>query len=67
MIIYNTGKNFISKKFKQYIVNIGTIIKNILVKAYNLIGIVKRYYSPLRRIYHIITFKIPGINKNIVL
>ena len=45
----------------------GTTIKNILVKPYNLIGIVECYYSPLRHIYHIITFKILGINKNIVL
>ena len=48
-------------------VNIGTIIKSILVKAYNLISIVKRYYSLLWRIYHIITFKILEINKNIIL
>ena len=47
MIIYNIGKNFISKKFKQYAVNMGTIIKSILIKAYNLIDIVKRYHSPL--------------------
>ena len=47
MIIYNIKKNFISKKFKQYIVNRGTIIKNILVKAHNLINIVERYYGPL--------------------
>ena len=48
-------------------VNIGTIIKSILVKAYNSIGIVERYYSPLRRIYYIITSKILGINKDIAL
>ena len=47
MIIYNTENNFISKKFKQYTVNIGTTIKSIPVKAYNLISIVERYHSPL--------------------
>ena len=47
--------------------NINTIIKNIPVKVYNLIGIVKYYYSLLRRIYHIIIFEILKINKNIVL
>ena len=26
-------------------------IKGVLVKAYNLFGIVKRYYRPLRRVY----------------
>ena len=45
----------------------GTIIKSLPVKAYNLISIVKRYYSPLQRIYHIITSKILEINKDIVL
>ena len=47
MIIYNIGKNFISKEFKQYAVNMGTTIKSILVEAYNLISIVERYYGPL--------------------
>jgi len=46
MIAYNTEKNFISKEFKQYIVNIGTTIKSVPVKAYNLIGIVERYHGP---------------------
>ena len=67
MIIYNIGKNFISKKFKQYAVNIGTTIKNILVKAYNLISIVERYYGLLQCIYYIIISKIPGIDKDIIL
>ena len=47
MIVYNIKKNFINREFKQYIVNIGTIIKSILVEAYNLINIVECYYSPL--------------------
>ena len=67
MIIYNIKKNFISKKFKQYAVNINTTIKSILVEAHNLINIVECYYGPLQHIYHIITFKILGINKDIIL
>ena len=67
MIIYNISKNFISKEFKQYAANIGIIIKSIPVKAYNLISIVKCYYSFLQCIYHIITSKISGINKEMVL
>ena len=47
MIIYNIKKNFISKEFKQYVVNIGIIIKSILVKAHNLINIVECYYGLL--------------------
>ena len=47
IIIHNVGKNFISREFKQYVVNIGTIIKSVPVEAYNLIGIVERYHGPL--------------------
>ena len=47
MIAYNIEKNFISKEFKQYMVNIGITIKSIPVEAYNLISIVECYYSPL--------------------
>jgi len=45
----------------------GTTIKSVLVKAYNLISIVECYYGPLWRIYYIITSKILGINKDIAL
>jgi len=47
VIAHNIGKNFISREFKQYAVNIGTTIKSVPVKAYNLISIVERYYGPL--------------------
>ena len=67
IITYNIGKNFISKEFKEYIIIIGIITKGVLVKAYNLIGIVERYYSPLRRAYQIIMVKIPNINKDVAL
>jgi len=45
----------------------GIITKGVLVKAYNLIGIVKRYYSPLQRVYQIITVEILNINKDAAL
>ena len=63
LITYNAGKNFISKEFKQYATIIGISTKGVLVKVYNSIRIVKRYYSPLRRAYQIIITKIPKINK----
>ena len=47
LITSNIGKNFISKKFKKYINTIDIYIKAVLVKAYNSIGIIKQYYSPL--------------------
>ena len=41
LLIYNIGKNFISKKFKQYVNTISINIKGVLIKAYNSINIVK--------------------------
>ena len=45
----------------------GTKIKIILIKAYNSIGIIECYYSPIRRTYLIITAEVDGINKNTIL
>ena len=59
------GKNFISQEFNQYTAVIGTRIKIISIKAYNLVGIVKRYYSLIRRVYLIIIAEIPDINRDI--
>jgi hypothetical protein len=39
----------------------------VLVKAYNSINIVERYYSLIRYVYQIIVFEIPELNKNIAL
>ena len=51
LLIYNIGKNFISKEFKQYIDTIGINIKRVLVKAHNSINIVKQYHKLLQYIY----------------
>jgi hypothetical protein len=37
------------------------------VKTYNLVKMVERYYSLLRRIYHIIIAELLDINKDIAL
>ena len=67
MIAHDAGKNFISREFKQYAVNMGTITKSMPVEAHNSIGMVERYHGPLRHIYHIITSEIPGIDKDMAL
>ena len=51
LIISDIGKNFINKEFKEYINTMGIYIKPVLVKAYNSISIVKRYYSLLQQVY----------------
>jgi len=48
-------------------VNVGTKVKIVPVEAYNSVGIVERYYSPVYRVYQIITSKVPSINKDVVL
>jgi len=67
IIIYNVGKNFISKKFKQYATILGIAIRSVPIKAHNLVKIVECYYSPLCCIYYIIIIELPDINKDIAL
>ena len=67
IITYNIGKNFVSKEFKQYAIIFGIVIRSVPIKAHNLVGMVERYYSPLRRIYYIITAELLDISKDIAL
>jgi hypothetical protein len=69
MVVYNTGKNFIFIEFRQLANLIAIKIKEVLVKAYNSISLVKRYYAPLQYIYKIIQNKLKGkyINKEMIL
>ena len=66
-ITADAGKNFISREFDQYTTTIGTKVKIVPVKAYNSVGIVERYYGPIRRAYSIIIAKIPDISKDMAL
>ena len=47
MVIYNTKKNFTFIEFRQLTNLIAIKIKEVLVEAYNSVGLVKRYYTPL--------------------
>ena len=67
LITSNIGKNFVSKEFKEYVNTIGIYIKAVPVEAYNSIGMVERYYSPLRRVYQIIVVELPKINRDVAL
>ena len=69
MVIYNTKRNFISIKFKQLANLMAIKIKEVLVEAYNNIGLVKRYHAPLQCAYEIIQDKLKGkhIDKEIIL
>jgi len=67
IITHNISKNFISKEFKQYATIFGIVIRSVSIKAHNLVGMVKRYHSPLRCIYYIITAELLDISKDIAL
>jgi hypothetical protein len=54
MMVYNAEKNFASTEFRQLANSIAIEIKEMLVKAYNSVGQVERYYTPLRHAYEII-------------
>ncbi len=47
IVVYNIKKNFIFIEFKQLINLMAIKIKEVLVEAYNSVGLVKRYYVPL--------------------
>jgi hypothetical protein len=47
LIINDIGKNFVSRKFKEYANIISIRTKAVLVETYNSISIIKRYYSLL--------------------
>jgi hypothetical protein len=51
LITSDAGKNFISKEFREYATTIGIRTKAVPVEAHNSIGMVEKYYRPLRRIY----------------
>ena len=69
MVIYNTRKNFIFIEFKQLANLIAIKLKEVLVEAYNSVGLVRRYYIPLQYTYKIIQNKLKGryIDKEIIL
>jgi hypothetical protein len=67
LITNNVGKNFISKKFKEYANTIGIHTKVILVETYNFISIIEQYYSLLQQVYEMIVVELPKIDRNIIL
>jgi hypothetical protein len=67
--MYNTRKNFTITEFKQLISSMLIKVKEVPVKAYNSIGLIKQYHVLLRRAYKILKAKLKNkhINKKIIL
>ena len=67
LVTADAGKQFMAKKFRQYVANMGIIIKNAPVEAHHSIGMVEHYHGSLQRVYSIIITKIPEIEPELVL
>ena len=69
MLTYNVGTNFALEEFRQYATSISITTREVLVEAYQLVGIIEWYYIPLQWAYIIIYNKLKdkGINKDVIL
>jgi hypothetical protein len=67
--VYNAGKNFTVTEFKQLVSFMLIKVKEVLVKAYNSVGLVEQYYALLRRAYEILKAELKNkhINKEMIL
>jgi plasmid replication initiation protein len=67
--VYNAGKNFTVTEFKQLTSFMSIKVKEVPIKAYNNIGLIKRYHTLLCRVYKILKAELKNkhINKKIIL
>lgn len=56
-----------AREFKQYVINIGILVKNALIEAHHSKGIVGSYHGLLRWVYSIIITEISSIRPDLVL
>jgi thiol-disulfide isomerase/thioredoxin len=67
-ILHDADKNFVSKKFRQFVISMTIIIKIVSIEAHWSIDIVERYHAELRRAYQMIFENIKiDIDKKIML
>jgi len=67
LIVHDAGTQFTSTEITQNARSMGSVTKCVLVEAHHLIGLVERYYTPLRRAFEIITEELPQLNKHFAL
>ncbi|EKD15136.1 hypothetical protein MBM_06897 [Drepanopeziza brunnea f. sp. 'multigermtubi' MB_m1] len=53
--MHDLGTNFNSATFRNYFKSISSTLKQMLIKAYHSVGLVKRYYVLVRRAFKIVT------------
>jgi ketopantoate reductase len=67
--VHNARKNFTAIEFKQLVSSMSIKVKKVPVKAYNSVGLIKRYHALLRRVYEILKeeLKDEHIDKEMIL
>jgi hypothetical protein len=67
--VYNARKNFIVIEFKQLVSFILIKVKEVFVKAYNSVRLIKRYHTLLRCVYKILKAELKNkhIDKEMIL
>jgi hypothetical protein len=67
--MYNVRKNFTATEFKQLVSSMLIKVKEVLVKAYNSVGLIERYHALLRRAYKILKAELKNehIDKEMIL
>jgi hypothetical protein len=67
--VHDARKNFTAIEFKQLASSMLIKVKEVLVKAYNSVGLVERYHALLRRVYKILKKELKNehINKEMIL
>ena len=63
LITHDLGTNFSSDEFRGNAHFIGNDIKEMLIEAYNSIGLIERYYMPLRHAFNIIIKEMLQLDK----
>jgi hypothetical protein len=68
-LVHDAKKNFLLIKFRQYAKLLAIKVREVLVKAYNSISKVERYYALLRRLYKILQDELQKekLNKKVIL
>ena len=66
-IVHNIGTNFVLKEFRANTRILAIKVYKVLIKVYNSVGKVKRYYISLQQVYKILKQEIIDINKKTIL
>jgi hypothetical protein len=67
LIISNANKQFTTREFKQYAINMNIKMKIVSIESHHSIKMIERYHDSFHRVYVIIVFEILDIDSNSIL